>query len=109
MPTLKQFLHRKVAETAHGYQPEHELPSVLTKYVARDSDAVLAHAVRTYNQGDTDRGLTLLAEAAMADPEDMRVAMTLAKLLLREGKHGQAYQLLSALPKEKRALVGRID
>ena len=93
-----------VAETVHGYQPENELRSMLNKYVARDSDAVLAHALRTYNDGDTNRGLTLLAEAAMADPEDMRVALTLAKLLLREGKHGQAYQLLSALPKEKRGL-----
>jgi putative thioredoxin len=105
LPTLKLFLHREVAETVHGYQPENELRSMLNKYMAQDSDAVLAHALRTYNDGDTNRGLTLLAEAAMADPEDMRVALTLAKLLLREGKHGQAYQLLSALPKEKRALA----
>ncbi len=41
----------------------------------------------------------------MADPEDMRISLTLAKLLLREQRHGQAYELLSALPKEKRKLA----
>ncbi|MFQ5754924.1 MAG: tetratricopeptide repeat protein [Acidiferrobacterales bacterium] len=104
VPTLKLFLYRKVAETVYGYQPEHELRSVLNKYVARDSDAVLAHALRTYNDGDTNRGLVLLAKAAIADPEDMRIPLTLAKLLMQQRRPEQAYQLLSSLPKEKRAL-----
>lgn len=105
VPTLKLFLDREVAETVHGYQPENELRSMLNRFVARDSDAALAHALRIYSEEDTDRGLTLLAEAAMADPEDMRISLTLAKPLLREHRHRQAYELLSALPKEKRELA----
>lgn len=41
----------------------------------------------------------------MADPEDTRISLTLAKLLLREQRHRQACELLSALPKEKRELA----
>ncbi|MFQ5760635.1 MAG: tetratricopeptide repeat protein, partial [Acidiferrobacterales bacterium] len=65
----------------------------------------MVYALRIYSEEDTDRGLTLLAEAAMADPEDTRISLTLAKLLLREQRHRQACELLSALPKEKRELA----
>ncbi len=104
LPTLKLFLHREVAETVHGYQPENELRNMLNKHVARDSDAALAQALRTYKEGNTDRGLALLAEAAMADPQDVRIPLALAKLLMQQQKHGQAYQLLGALSKEQREL-----
>jgi putative thioredoxin len=100
LPTLKLFRHGKAVETVHGPQPEPELRKIIDKYAARASDATLAAAVRTYRQGDIEGAVRLLRQAEAADPENPRVPVTLAKLLMRHGKHAEARELLGLLPAE---------
>lgn len=98
LPTLKLMIRRQVVETIHGYQPETELRRVLNKYIAQKSDESLSDALQIYRSGDKERALALLAQAAIDDSQNLRIPLTLAKLLMREDRHADAYELLLALP-----------
>jgi putative thioredoxin len=98
VPTLKLFRHREPVETLHGYQNESQLRQALDRHVARASDQTLAQALEVYQGGDAGRAFTMLADAALEDPQNLRIPLTLAKLLLREQRHEDAHRLLEALP-----------
>ena len=102
LPTIKLFRNREVAETLHGYQPESDLRNVLVKYLPRPSDTAIREALQAYERGDNQGALVLLADAAMDDDQNLRVPMTMAKLLMRDNRHTEAYQLLAALPGTQR-------
>ena len=102
LPTLKLFRHREVVETRHGYQTEADLRGMLNQYVAQKSDRVIIEALELYRQGEIEGALTRLAEAAMADPQNTRLPLTLTKLLMREQRFDQAHQLLTSLPRDAR-------
>lgn len=73
--------------------------------MAQDSDVALAQTVEMYQKGDRDKALRMLAEAAMAFPDNIRIPLTLAKLLVREQRQEEAHRLLSSLPEDKRAIA----
>lgn len=100
LPTLKLFRHRKVVEEIHGAQPEADLRRLIDKYIARQSDAMLAAAVKTYQQGDVEGAVRLLRQAEEADPDNLRIPLTLAKLLMQHGRTAEAEELLRLLPAE---------
>jgi putative thioredoxin len=102
LPTLKLFRHREVVETRHGYQNEAELRRMLNQYIAQPSDRVINEALALYHEGETEHALTRLAEAATADPQNTRLPLTLTKLLMREQRFDQAYQLLKSRPRDTR-------
>ena len=102
VPTMKVFEQREVVETLHGFHSEPELRRVLSQYVAQASDVAIGRALQIYNLGQHDRALTLLAETAMQDPQNLRVPLTLAKLLMREDRLEQAQRLLITLPLDQR-------
>ncbi len=79
--------------------PLASLRAFIDKHIARPSDRLLAQALGRYQQGDTAAALTLLAEAAQADPDNARLPLTHAKLLLRERRHADVQALIDALPK----------
>jgi putative thioredoxin len=100
LPTLKLFRHRKVMEDIHGAQPEADLRRLIDKHIARQSDAMLAAAVKTYQQGDIEGAVRLLRQAEEADPDNLRIPLTLAKLLMQHGRVAEAEELLRLLPAE---------
>jgi putative thioredoxin len=104
LPTLKLFVQRTVVDTVHGYQTEAELKSVLNRHVALESDRTLRRAVEVYQGGDKERAFRMLAELAIAHPENLRIPLSLGKLLIREQRHEDAYRLLASLPEESRIL-----
>lgn len=99
LPTLKMYRHGKVVDEVHGAESEQSLRAFIDKHIARPSDRLLAQALSRYQQGDTAAALTLLAEAAQADPDNARLPLTQAKLLLRERRHADVQALIDALPK----------
>ncbi len=101
VPTLKLVVGGQVVETLHGYQNESELRAMLGRHLPRESDAALAEALRLYQSGDTERALMTLADAALEDPANLRIPLALAKLLVRESRHREAFKLLSTLPAEQ--------
>ena len=92
-------------ETLHGFQTENELKGILNRYVALDSDVAIGHAVQVFQQGNKEQAFKMLAEAAVAYTENPRIPLTLAKLLVREQRHEEAYRLLTSMPKDKYAVA----
>jgi putative thioredoxin len=115
LPTMKLFRHQAVVETLHGYQPAGDLQTLLNKYVARESDAILPTALTHYAQGQVEQALSILARAALEDPDNLRLAVALAKLLIREHDPEKAQQLLRSLPeaaqsdREVHRLLARLE
>lgn len=99
LPTLKLFRHGKVVDEMHGAESEQSLRAFIEKHLARPSDRQLAAALARYQQGDTAAALMLFAQAAQDDPENPRIPLTHAKLLLREQRYAEVQQLIDALPK----------
>jgi len=102
LPTLKLFLRGEIVETRHGYQDESDMKYLMAKYMPRESDAKLTEAVKIFQQGDAEKALVMLAEAAMQDPQNIRLPLTMAKLLVGEGRMDEADQLLGSMPMEQR-------
>ena len=98
LPTLKLFRHGKVVDEVHGAESEQSLRTFIEKHLARASDRQLAAALSRYQQGDTEAALVLLAQATLDDPDNVRIPLTHAKLLLREQRHAQLQALIETLP-----------
>jgi len=101
LPTLKMFVNGQIVETVHG--SEADLRRTLERHLPRESDRTLATALRVHASGDSERGIALLAEAAIEDPRNARIPLALAKLLVRAGRHQEAHRVLHTLPRDMRA------
>ena len=102
LPMVKIFRGGKLREEVHGYQPEAELRRIINRYVVRASDERIGAAIRLYQKGDVDESLTLLAQAALDDPENLRIPVILGKLLVAQRRYDEAEALLRGLPPETR-------
>ena len=102
VPMLKLFRQRQVVATWRGYQSEEELSRVLDRYVARESDQVLATAIRQYAEGNPGGAYDSLTKAILDDPKNPRLPAAMCKLLKHERRFVEALKLVSALPEELR-------
>jgi putative thioredoxin len=98
VPTMKLFRDEKIIETWHGYQSEEDLSKILDKYVARDSDQMLAKAIHFYAEGKRIEAYEMLANAIVEDPINPRLPLAMAKLLKHEERYQEALKLINALP-----------
>lgn len=102
LPTVKVFRNGKVVDTLHGAESEGVLREFIRKQLPDTSDTLLHRALETHARGDTASAVRLVAEAALANPQDTRIPLDLAKLLVLQGRYAQAHDLLQALPAEAR-------
>jgi putative thioredoxin len=102
LPTIKVYRHGKVVDTLYGAEPEESVRQFIRKQLAGSTDTLLMNALRTHARGDTASAVRLAAEAALADPQNTRIPLDLAKLLVLQGRYAQADDLLQALPAEVR-------
>ena len=102
LPSFKLFRNGKVVKDVHGMQPEADYRGIVDRYLAPLGDRVRLAAARAWNAGQRDRAIQVLAEGAMADPDDLEIPAMLAKLLMRLERFGEAREVLAALPKEAR-------
>lgn len=99
VPTLKLFRHGAVQETVHGYDSEGSLRTLINRHLSRPSDRAIAQAVQRYQQGQAADAFALLERAAAEDPENARIPITHAKLLIQSRDYAAAEVLLHALPR----------
>lgn len=104
VPLLKLFRQGQVVETWRGYQSEADLAKVLDLYVARDSDQILAEAIRHYAEGKGQEAYDMLAKAIIDDPVNPRLPLTVCKLLKHERRYDEALRLIESLPEDMRQL-----
>ena len=104
IPTIKVFRRGQAVDTLRGAESETVLREFITRHVAREAEARYTAAILTYQRGDLDRAVTQAAEAALAEPDNPRLALDLVKLLVLQRRYAQADELLKSLPAETRGL-----
>jgi putative thioredoxin len=103
VPTVKFFWRGEVAHTIHGADPDSSFRQVLDRFIAGDANRAHALGVAAWQSGNIQQARILLANAAMAEPDNLAIPRDLAKLLWSEGDGEQALKLLDSLPPEARA------
>jgi len=98
LPSFKLFRHGKVVEEVHGMQPEADYRSIVDRYLLPLGDKVRLAAAKAWNDGDRDAAIRVLAEGALAEPENLDVPAMLVKLLMRMQRFDEAREVLVALP-----------
>lgn len=98
VPTLKLFRNEKEQVTLHGYQNEADPNLMLDQYVSRDSDQVLASAIKEYTIGNHNEAYEIITGEILNDPENPRLPVALCKLLNHEGRYSEATNLLNSVP-----------
>jgi len=102
VPTVKFFWRGEVAHTIHGADPDRSFREVLDRFIAGDANRAHALGVAAWKSGNVQQARMLLANAAMAEPDNLAIPRDLAKLLWSEGDSEQALKLLDSLPPEAR-------
>ncbi len=103
VPTVKFFWRGEVAHTIHGAEPDSSFREVLDRFIAGDANRAHALGVAAWQAGKLSEARMLLANAAMAEPDNLDIPRDLAKLLWAEGDGEQALKLLESLPPEARS------
>jgi len=103
VPTVKFFWRGEVAHTIHGADPDSSFRDVLDRFIAGDANRAHALGMAAWQSGNSQQARMLLANAAMAEPDNLTIPRDLAKLLWAEGEGEQALKLLDSLPPEARA------
>jgi putative thioredoxin len=98
VPTVKFFRRGQVVHTIHGAESDAVFRQAIEPHLARPSDRVHAEAVALFQQGEVERAFSLLAQAALDDPDNPRLPVDLAKLMMLNGEAGRAYDFLNTLP-----------
>jgi putative thioredoxin len=102
LPSCKLFRNGQVAEEIHGMQTEGDYRGLIERHLRPLADRAQAAALAAWEAGDQERAIQVLAEGAMAEPDNLSVPLLLAKLLIRQGRHTDAHAVLAALPLEMR-------
>lgn len=105
VPTVKFFWRGEVAHTIHGADPDSSFREILDRFIAGDANRAHALGVAAWQSGKLEQARMLLANAALAEPDNLAIPRDLAKLLWAEGEGAQALKLLDSLPPEARADV----
>lgn len=104
LPTIKVFRRGRSVDTLHGAESETVLREFITRHVAREANAKYTAAIMAYQRGDLDQAVSQAAEAALAEPDNPRLALDLVKLLVLQRRYSQADELLKSLPPETREI-----
>ncbi|WP_126452842.1 tetratricopeptide repeat protein [Sulfuriflexus mobilis] len=86
LPTVKLFVNGEVVDEFTGALPESDILARLDKYLQRESDAMMAAAVAEYEQGNIESAIAHMRQAAESDPNNTRVQVTYARVLLEHGQ-----------------------
>lgn len=103
VPTVKFFWRGEVAHTIHGADPDSSFRAVLDRFIAGDANRAHALGVAAWQSGNIGQARMLLANAAMAEPDNLAIPRDLAKLLWAEGEPERALKLLDSLAPEAQA------
>lgn len=108
LPLCKLFRHGRVVETLHGVQPRGDYREAIERHMGLVADQVQQSAMRAWGEGDVDRAIRILAEAAMAAPQNLELPLLLSKLLMQDERVEDAHAVLAALPSEAHQQEPRI-
>jgi len=98
IPTVKLFRDGQPVDEFMGALPERAIREFLDRHVARESDATVLEAREQMAAGNAEGAIALLNEAREADPDNPRVALSLAQAQAAMGDIAAAEATLDGLP-----------
>lgn len=98
LPTVKLFKNGRVVDEFMGAQVESFVRDFIGRHLTTVGGEHLASAEAALASGDLDTAQAELQKAQEAEPENPRIQLGLAKLLLRQGQAAQSLALLNKLP-----------
>ncbi len=98
LPSCKLFRDGKPVEHVHGMQTESDYRELIERHVVPLADNVQAAALKAWQGGDREKAVQVLAEGAMAEPDNAALPLLLAKLLIRDDRAEDACSVLNSLP-----------
>jgi len=104
LPSLRVFRHGRVVDSFHGMQIEADYADLLERHLGGHGEPVRQSAAKAWQEGDGERALRILAEGALADPDNLALPQMMAKFLIQLGRHEEAVKVLDALPPDARDL-----
>jgi putative thioredoxin len=84
IPAVKIFRHGKMVNEFVGVQPEAAIRALVEPLLPNEGDAVIERAGALARDGKTAEAAALLREAAGLDPQDDRIRIELARILVAE-------------------------
>jgi len=102
IPTVKLFRDGQPVDEFMGALPEPAVREFLDRHVGRESDATVLEARERLRAGNADDAIALLKEARENDPDNPRVALTLAQAQTAMGDIAGAEATLDGLPADER-------
>jgi len=102
LPTMRLYKAGEMVEEILGAQTESTLRLLLDRYIERESDRLRAQAMETYRAGGHEAALQMLREARAAEPDNHKLTLDYASLLLQENRLQEADELLNGLPYDVR-------
>lgn len=98
IPTVKLFRNGQAVDEFMGALPEKAIREFLDRHVARESDATVLKAREHLLAGNAAAAITLLDEAVKTDPDNPRIALTLAEAQAAIGDIAAAEATLRKMP-----------
>lgn len=102
LPSLRVFRHGRVVDAFNGMQPQADYDDLVGRHLGLGGSAAQRQALEAWQQGDVDKALQVIADAAVADPDDLVLPVMMAKLLIRLQRVDEASTLLGSLPPDAR-------
>jgi len=106
LPSCKLFRNGKPVENIYGMQTESDYRELIERHIVPLADKLQAVALKKWHGGEREKAVQLLAEGAMAEPENPALPLLLAKLLVQDERTEDAYSVLSSLPPGVRGEAG---
>lgn len=98
VPTVKLIRHAKVVNEFTGAIPEQQIHQFLDPYIERESERQLPTIQAAFDAGQHAQALAQLQQLREAEPENLRLVLLQAEMLIALKQLAEAEALLQALP-----------
>lgn len=102
VPTVKFIKHGKVVDEFTGALPEGEIRKFLDRHIEKESDKLLDAALAQYEAGENIKAIEAIQDISRQDPNNPRIALVYADLMVREKRYDLAQEVLQSLSYETR-------
>ena len=115
VPTVKFIKNGKVVDEFTGALPEGDIRKYLERHIEKESDKLLDAAIAQYEAGENIKAIEAIQEISRMDPNNPRIALVYADLMIREKRYDLAAEVLNSLSYETRqteqvaAMLARIE